>query len=296
MRPSLRSCRWQSSARVARAPTRFRAKPRRTALEQARSHADVARGGGDGRGCPTDGDPEDRAAQGSMDGRHDHRRVARRGCRRRRLSFRHIRPGRRAAVHRGSRGLRGMAFEGRARVGAGPCIPRHARVHSVVAGGPGYVASGWTEGRALVWTSADGRHWEEIEDRSLGDRSDQSTPRHRQRHRWASAGHRRRYRSIWTSANGVDWLAATNDYVALRSRGACTLSPRMTGAPSRSSRDGLDGPASVWETTGRAEWERVGRLPEKSASVGAIAGGNRGWVAIGSTSRLPNAAWTSEDG
>jgi hypothetical protein len=47
---------------------------------------------------------------------------------------------------------------------------------------------------------------------------------------------------------------------------------------------------AVWETTGRGEWTKTGTFPTV-ATVGRIAGGARGWVALDSEH-----AWTSPDG
>ncbi len=233
MRPSLRSCRWQSSAPVARAPTRFRAQPRPSPAARAGSGCPRRRHQSRRRRLeavqPTEtpriGRLKVRWTADTITGGESVSDVVGVG-----LSFRHIRPRRRAAVHRGSDArYAACAFAGRARLGAGPCIPRSCpSPFSAVAGGPGFVASGWTEGRALVWTSADGRHWQEIEDPQSWRRSDQSTPRHRQRPRRL-----RLDPGDDTEASGPRRTGLTGSprrtIRALRSRGACTLPPRYDG-------------------------------------------------------------------
>ena len=54
--------------------------------------------------------------------------------------------------------------------------------------------------------------------------------------------------------------------------------------------EGNKQPRAIWETTGRAEWTRTGALGDV-ASIGRVAGGPRGWVALDD-----NRAWTSTDG
>jgi hypothetical protein len=54
--------------------------------------------------------------------------------------------------------------------------------------------------------------------------------------------------------------------------------------------EGDEQPPAIWETTGRAEWTRTGALRDV-ATIGRVAGGTRGWVALDG-----KRAWTSTDG
>jgi len=170
-------------------------------------------------------------------------------------------------------------------------FPPGERILTLTAGGPGFVAGGFAEdpARAAVWTSPDARSWQSVSDTSLnggvigqllptasglvgfGWRSDRD-----------AAG-------IWTSADGLEWLAATNETGLTVARGLEAVGA-YAGRAIAVVREEDGVPAEVWETTGRAEWTRIGSLPTE-ARVERVAGGPAGWVAVGSS-----LAWTSPDG
>ena len=168
-------------------------------------------------------------------------------------------------------------------------FPPSDRVLTLVSGGPGFVAGGTHNDDAAVWTSTDGRTWAPVSDPSLtngvlsqlvttdgglvgfGWRSDNQSPR------------------IWTSSDGVGWLAATNDSGMTVAKGLEAVGSYGGRAIAFVSA-GDKRPPSIWETTGRAEWTRTGTLPDV-APIDRVAGGTRGWVALGA-----NRAWTSADG
>jgi hypothetical protein len=160
---------------------------------------------------------------------------------------------------------------------------------ALTAGGPGFVVGGADGNDAVVWTSKDGRTWQSVKDASLRDgminmlvptasgvvafgrRSSSDTP------------------AIWTSPDGSDWLAATNE-TGRRVAGGVEAVGAYDGRAIAVVFEGDDKPAGIWETTGRAEWTRTGSLPT-TGTADVVAGGERGWVALSYTD-----AWTSVDG
>jgi hypothetical protein len=174
-------------------------------------------------------------------------------------------------------------------------FPAGHRILAVTSGGPGFVAAGFAGSDAVVWTSADGRDWHPVRDVSLrngvissivptasgliafGHRPD------------SDAG------AIWTSADGVAWLAATNETGLIVARGLQAVGSYDGTAIAFVAR-GPEGLTDVWETRGRAEWTRVGTLVDDTAMISQVAGGVRGWVALGSAVEAANLAWASSDG
>jgi hypothetical protein len=168
-------------------------------------------------------------------------------------------------------------------------FPVDTRVLALTAGGPGFVAAGFNDDDAAVWTSADGREWEPVSDSSLakgvigqlvttnsglvgfGWHSDDTGD------------------ALYTSADGLEWLAATNET-------GLTVARDLEAVASYGGRaiafvtEGDNKPPGIWETTGRAEWTRTGKLPD-AAVIDRVAGGARGWVALDGLR-----AWTSADG
>lgn len=168
-------------------------------------------------------------------------------------------------------------------------FPPSDRIHAVVAGGPGFVAAGANDNGGAVWTSTDGRSWQPVTDSSLdGGVISQLVPT-------ASGIVGFGWRSdsdvgaIWTSADGLEWLAATNDSGMTVARGLEAVSS-YDGRAIAFVNEGEKDPPSIWETTGRAEWTQTGTLPNVAA-IERVAGGARGWLALGG-----NKAWTSADG
>ena len=168
-------------------------------------------------------------------------------------------------------------------------FPAGEKIFTLTAGGPGFVVAGFAGSHGSVWTSVDGRVWKPVSDASLskgviahlvptasglvgfGWRSDTDAA------------------SIWTSRDGFEWLAATNETGLTVARGMQAVGAH-DGRAIAVVRHGDGAQQEIWETTGRAEWTKVGSLPTK-LTVERVAGGARGWVAIGS-----NRAWTSTDG
>jgi hypothetical protein len=168
-------------------------------------------------------------------------------------------------------------------------FPADQRILAVTAGGPGFVVAGFKDDGAVVFTSIDGREWQPVSDASLrqgvihqlvatanglvgfGSQRD------------SDAG------AIFTSPDGSEWLAATNA-TGLRVAAGLEAVGAYDGRAVAFVSEGDDKPSAIWETTGRAEWTRIGSLPDQGA-VDRVAGGARGWVALGA-----NRAWTSSDG
>ena len=168
-------------------------------------------------------------------------------------------------------------------------FPVADRIFALTAGGPGFVVAGINDDDAAVWTSTDGRAWQSVSDPSLdkatisqlittdsgligfGWRSDNEAP------------------GIWTSADGAEWLAATNETGMTVAKGLEAVGSDGGRAIAFVS-EGDKKPPAIWETTGRAEWTRTGALQDVAA-IDRVAGGTRGWVALGD-----NRAWTSADG
>jgi hypothetical protein len=168
-------------------------------------------------------------------------------------------------------------------------FPTDNRILAVTAGGPGFVAAGFKDDGAVVFTSIDGREWQPVSDPSLrrgvihqlvatanglvgfGSQRDSDAA------------------AIFTSSDGSEWLAATNATGLSVARGLQAVGAYDGRAVAFVS-EGDDKPSAIWGTTGRAEWTRTGALPDKGI-VNSVAGGARGWVALGA-----NRAWTSSDG
>jgi hypothetical protein len=168
-------------------------------------------------------------------------------------------------------------------------FPAGERMMSLTAGGPGFVVAGFDNDGATVWTSADGRAWRSVVDPSLhGGVIRQLIPTARGivgfGQFWANDAE-----AIWTSPDGIEWLAATNATGLTVARGLQAVGSYDGRAVAFVEEAGTKGLA-VWETTGRAEWTRVGSVPD-GAMVQRVAGGPRGWVAVGSSK-----AWTSSNG
>jgi hypothetical protein len=171
-------------------------------------------------------------------------------------------------------------------------FPIEERILALTAGGPGFVMSGFADDRTFVRTSVDGRDWRPVSDASLQHAVIT--------HLVATAsgvvgfGHRSDIAAdgIWTSPDGLEWLAATNETGRLVAHGLQAVGAyrgRAIAFVDEDDHDDTEGLAT-WETTGRAEWTRTGTLGD-AVTLDGVAGGPRGWVALS-----PNDAWTSRDG
>jgi hypothetical protein len=167
-------------------------------------------------------------------------------------------------------------------------------VHTLTAGGPGFVVAGSRNADAAVWVSTEGREWLAVRDPSLGRGSIfRLVPTASGLVAFGSGGVDAG--AIWTSPDGTDWLAATNETGLTVAGGLQAVGSHDGRAIAFVSQSG-EGPTAIWETTGRAEWNRVGALAEDGATVVRVAGGVGGWVALGSTVDAGNLAWASSDG
>jgi hypothetical protein len=177
--------------------------------------------------------------------------------------------------------------------------PAGQRLSAITAGGPGFVVVGTDGQKGAVWTSRDGLRWREVVDDAIDRGSMQSVVATDSGlvgfgHRWDTDS-----RMIWTSPDGIEWLAATNPSGLEVARGVEAVATwdgralAFVGAG-----DYTMSSVEVWATTGRAEWERVATLPGGDRlSVWPAAGGPRGWVALGvRESGSGQVAWYSADG
>jgi hypothetical protein len=177
--------------------------------------------------------------------------------------------------------------------------PVDQRLVAITAGGPGFVAVGTDDRKAVVWTSSDGQRWRPTLDSSFDRGSMQTVVATRSGvvafgHRWDTDS-----RVIWTSPDGIQWLAATNETGLRVARGLEAVAS-MDGRAIAfvGSEPDTSGSVEVWETTGRAEWRRIATVQGAGeAVVYAATAGPRGWVALGSSDPdRPDAAWFSADG
>jgi hypothetical protein len=163
-------------------------------------------------------------------------------------------------------------------------------MYTMTAGGPGFVVAGESDDGGAVWTSTDGREWQSVTDSSL-DKAviSQLVATNSGLVGFGSRSNNSDDDGIWTSSDGVEWLAATNESGLAVAEGLQAVAS-YDGRAIAFVSEGDEQPPTVWETTGRAEWTRTGVLPDMG-TVERVAGGARGWVALGE-----NRAWTSADG
>jgi hypothetical protein len=185
----------------------------------------------------------------------------------------------------------------------------------LVSGGPGFVAVGTEDvdadddgspedSRAIVLTSVDGRQWKRLDDWRFEHSAINYVARSRQGI-VAFGSTRGTGASIWTSVDGTEWLKATNDtglevakgvQLVVESGGRLTA---FVGHPGPTY-DDPSGTVDVWQTEGRADWQKVGALPDPSGAWvrEAVFGGGH-WLALGvapSDDGSFKGVWTSTDG
>ena len=181
-----------------------------------------------------------------------------------------------------------------------------ARMHSVVAGGPGLVAVGWTgsspseghvDGDAAVWTSVDGITWEPIPSQGniftdgqmarviVGGPGLVAVGNVEGDDDWAAA--------IWTSSDGTTWTRVPHDEAVL---GQASMQDVTVGGPGLVAVGNDSNGAAVWTSADGISWSRV--PPSDSvaswdgeASMTAVTVGGPGLVAVGGLT-----VWTSPDG
>lgn len=187
-------------------------------------------------------------------------------------------------------------------------------LNGLVAAGPGFVIVGTEtidadadgdadDSAGLVLTSSDGRSWERLNDWRFAHSGINHLGSSRQG-LVAFGNTRNAGSSIWTSVDGTAWLKATNE-TGLEVAGGVQLvaehDGRLTAFVRRPGGDPYElGPVDVWQTEGRAEWQKVGALPDPSAIVHRAAFGGGRWLAVGyappdDPNNAPD-AWTSTDG
>ena len=139
-------------------------------------------------------------------------------------------------------------------------FPIGQRILTLTAGGPGFVVGGFGDDAAVVWMSVDGRAWQPVSDASLSHGViNQLVPT-------ASGVVGFGWRSdiegdrIWTSPDGVEWLAATNETGMKVAHGLQAVGA-FDGRAIAIVDQGDGKRPAVWETTGRAEWTRTGTFP-----------------------------------
>jgi hypothetical protein len=170
-------------------------------------------------------------------------------------------------------------------------FPAGERILALTAGGPGFVASGRRNDDATMWTSVDGRTWQPVRDASLGQGVIAQlvpTASGVVGFGWRYSDSYSEIGALWTSPDGTEWLEATNETGLTVARGLQAVGA-YDGRAVAFVEDGSKGLA-IWESTGRAEWTRVGTLKD-AKGIERVAGGPRGWVALGA-----NRAWSSPDG
>jgi hypothetical protein len=187
-------------------------------------------------------------------------------------------------------------------------------LNGLVAGGPGFVIVGTEsidadadgspeDSAAVVLTSADGRQWERLADSRFAHAGMNLIGRSRQG-LVVFGSTLGQGESIWTSVDGDAWLKATNETGLEVAKGIQLVTEhdgRLTAFVGHRGETDFDfGQVDVWQTEGRADWQKVGSLPETSAIVHRAAFGDGRWLAVGfappdGPSNSPD-AWSSTDG
>jgi len=171
-------------------------------------------------------------------------------------------------------------------------------IRDLATAGPGVVAVGGSGNDVGIWLSSDGAAWDRVKDDSLKDGvADKLLVTDSGLIAFGSRTSDYEQRMIWTSEDGREWLAATNESgreVASGLRAATDYDGRAVAFVQSEE----NGPITVWDTTGRADWSQVGELPDSAtALVSDAAGGSHGWVAIGEANESgASVAWASDDG
>ena len=161
----------------------------------------------------------------------------------------------------------------------------NARLFDLTTWAGGFIAVG-DDNKPLAVTSPDGRTWTPVQDPSLGggrmQRIGATTSG-----LVAFGATDNETGVIWTSADGKDWLRATNETGLRVAKGIDTL-VQHDGALTAfvHAKAGVE----VWTTTGRADWTRIAVLVGEN-SVDNAAVGPLGWFASGQ-----KVSWTSPDG
>lgn len=166
-----------------------------------------------------------------------------------------------------------------------------AQVTDVTVGAGGFVAVGGQDDRAAVWLSADGASWEAVADDGFAPGRMWhvgATPQGLVAFGDTCCGEEDGDDGvIWTSEDGRSWLRATNETGLEVAAGIVEL---VAGDGRLIAFVDADGATEVWETSGRAEWERTGTLAVQAGTVRA-AHGPLGWVVV-----VDDRAWRSADG
>lgn len=186
---------------------------------------------------------------------------------------------------------------------------QNTEIKDLVAGEFGFIAVGTQsidadddgspdDSRALVLTSSDGRNWKRLTDWRFDHGAMNLVGMSRQG--IVAFGYSRNDgASLWTSPDGVAWIKATNESGLEVAGGVQVLAEsggRLTAfVATRGQASDNTGPVEVWQTEGRADWTKVGQLPDPADTYvhRAAFGGGR-WLALGFSPS--GRAWSSSDG
>jgi hypothetical protein len=190
-----------------------------------------------------------------------------------------------------------------------------ARMLSVVVGGPGLVAVGWTgsspseghvDGGAAVWTSVDGITWvPSPDDRDVFADGQMASVTVGGPGLVAVGGVERDdgfEAAIWTSPDGITWTRVPHDVAVL---GEASMQDVTVGGPGLVAIGDVESGAAVWTSVDGTTWARVPHDPavfgaDSDLSMSAVTAGGPGLVAVGldwSGGATADAViWTSVDG
>ena len=201
-------------------------------------------------------------------------------------------------------------------IGPGPWTDR-ARMTSVVAGGPGFIAGGESyfedHTDAAVWLSNDGRAWARVESPAFGEGVEAEAVASQ----WISdvaagplgivavgaAGALENWdAAVWISTDGQDWNRVPDDAGTFGGEGDQTMRRVAYFGDNVIAVGDADGQAASWISADGATWTRgqltdpSGRLPSESMMTDVVAAGP-GLVAVGSIDHEARPAiWLSADG
>ena len=178
----------------------------------------------------------------------------------------------------------------------------------VVAGGPGFVAVGYENRNAAVWTSTDGLVWERVphrRERFGGEGNQQMSAVATAGPGLVAVGTDNDDAAIWTSPDGLDWTRVATDDPDLRGDGTQFITD-VTGV-----RNGIvavggggSGPVAFRSTDG-LDWERIelvgeARGDEVSLFINRILEHDGGLIAVGQgfgeQTGMRAIVWRSDDG
>ena len=207
------------------------------------------------------------------------------------------------------------SLSGWSRIPHDPDVFGEARMLSVVAGGPGLVAVGWTgstpseghvDGDAAVWTSVDGITWESSPDHGDVFADGQMGSVIFGGPGFVAAGNVERGDSwgaaIWTSPDGFTWSRVPDDEAVCVE---ASIGDVAVGGPGLVAVGDVESGAAVWTSVDGTAWTRAPHDPavfgsDSDLSMSAVTAGGPGLVAVGldwsGGSTADAVIWTSVDG